>query len=462
MNGGDAVGDSMMKLSEAARVLPGRLAGADVDIRGVTTDSRRVGAGDLFVALPGERFDGHDYVVEALRRGAAAALVSREVRDAAPYSQLVVDDTRAALGRLAAHWREKFPIPLAALTGSNGKTTVKEMLAAILAAHAGGRAHVLATQGNLNNDIGMPLTLLALRTGHRFAVIEMGMNHEGEIDYLTRIARPTVALVNNAQRAHVGILGSVEAIARAKGEIYAGLGPAGVAVVNDDDAFAPYWRGLNRGRRVISFGFSPEADVRGAVTPEGWRIASNSGVFTFAPQVRGEHNLRNAMAASAAACALGIPVETMRAGLAAFGGVAGRLQRRRGPGASLVIDDSYNANPESMRAALRVLAEERARKVFVMGDMGELGAQSDAMHAEIGAYARELGVDALLAMGPSSREAVDAFGSGARHFTDVESLREAARAEAVAGAAILVKGSRFMQMERVADALAGEGGSHAV
>jgi UDP-N-acetylmuramoyl-tripeptide--D-alanyl-D-alanine ligase len=463
MNAGDAVGAApMMMLSEAGRALPGRMADGDVEIRGVTTDSRRVAAGDLFVALAGERFDGHDHVVEALHRGAAAALVAREIPDAAPHPQLVVDDTRSALGRLAAHWREKFPIPLVALTGSNGKTTVKEMITAILAVHAGGRAHVLATQGNLNNDIGMPLTLLQLRAGHRFAVIEMGMNHEGEIDYLTRIARPAVAVVNNAQRAHVGILGSVEAIARAKGEIYAGLGPAGVAVVNDDDVFASYWRGLNRGRRVVSFGFSPEADVRGAVTPEGWRIATNSGAFTYAPRVRGEHNLRNAMAACAAACALDVPVEAMRAGLAEFAGVPGRLQRRRGPGTSLVIDDSYNANPESMRAALRVLAEERARKVFVMGDMGELGAMSGALHAEIGTHAREAGVDALLAIGEASRAAVAAFGAGARHFDDIEALREAARAEAAAGAAILVKGSRFMQMERVADALAGEGGGHAL
>jgi UDP-N-acetylmuramoyl-tripeptide--D-alanyl-D-alanine ligase len=462
LNGGDAVGEhSMMKLSEAARALPGRQVGADVDIRGVTTDSRRVGAGDLFVALVGDRFDGHDYVAEAFRRGASSALVSREVKDSAPFAQVVVDDTRSALGRLAAHWREKFSIPLVALTGSNGKTTVKEMLAAILAQQAGGRAHVHATQGNLNNDIGMPLTLLAMRAGHRFAVIEMGMNHEGEIDYLTRIARPDVALVNNAQRAHVGILGSVEAIARAKGEIYAGLGPAGTAIVNEDDAFVSYWRGLNKMRRTISFGFKPEADVRGAVTPEGWRIVTPAGGFTFAPRVRGEHNLRNAMAASAAAFALDIPTDAMRAGLAEFSGVAGRLQRRRGPGSSLVIDDSYNANPESMRAALRVLAEEHARKVFVMGDMGELGAESDAMHAEVGAYARQVGVDALLALGASSRKAAEAFGPGARHFGDIESLRDAARAEAAGGAAILVKGSRFMQMERVADTLAGEGG-HAV
>ena len=455
MNGGEPVAEAaMMKLSEVARALPGRLVGPDVAIAGVTTDSRRVGAGDLFVAIAGERFDGHAYVAEALRRGAAAALVSRAIDDAAPFSQVVVDDTRAGLGRLAKHWREKFAIPLVALTGSNGKTTVKEMLAAILAIHAGGRANVLATQGNLNNDIGMPLTLLGLRAGHRFAVIEMGMNHEGEIDYLTRIARPGVALVNNAQRAHGGMLGSGEAIARAKGEIYSGLGPAGTAIVNEDDAFAGYWRDLNRTRRVVSFGFAPEADVRGAVIREGWRIATPAGSFTFAPRVRGEHNLRNAMAASAAAFALDIPVDTLREGLAAFGGVEGRLQRRRGIAGSLVIDDSYNANPESMKAAVLVLAEEPGRKVFVMGDMGELGAEAPAMHAEVGAYAREAGIDVLLAIGDASRSAVEAFGSGARHFADIASITEAARGAAAPGAALLVKGSRFMQMERVADALA--------
>ena len=463
MNGSEPVGEApMMRISEAARTLPARMVGADAQFSGVTTDSRRVSAGDLFVALTGENFDGHDFVAEALRRGACAALVSREVQGAQPFAQLVVDDTRSALGRLAAGWRERFAIPLVALTGSNGKTTVKEMLAAILAHHAGSPAAVLATQGNLNNDIGMPLTLLRLRAAHRFAVIEMGMNHEGEIDYLTRIARPTVALVNNAQRAHVGILGSLEAIARAKGEIYAGLGPAGAAIVNEDDAFAPYWRGLNLGRRIVSFGFKPEADVRGSVAGDQWRIATPTGSLSFTPQVRGEHNLRNAMAATAAACVLDVPRDVIAAGLAAFGGVAGRLTRRRGPGTSLVIDDSYNANPESMRAALRVLAEERARKVFVMGDMGELGADAAEMHAEVGRFARETGVDALLALGDASRRAVDAFGAGARHFDDVDALREAARREAEAGAAILVKGSRFMRMERIADALAGEAGSHAL
>ncbi|HEY4998811.1 MAG TPA: Mur ligase family protein, partial [Usitatibacter sp.] len=263
MNGDGLVSQAtMIDLEEAARAVDGRLHGANLSFSGVTTDSRAVNAGDLFVALVGERFDANQYVGDAFGRGAVAAITSRLVGETSPLPQIVVADTRLALGALAAHWRAKFERPLAALTGSNGKTTVKEMLAAILAVHCGAPACVLATRGNLNNDIGMPLTLLKLRASHRFAVIEMGMNHAGEIDYLTRIARPTVALVNNAQRAHVGILGSLEAIAHAKGEIYAGLGPGGIAVVNDDDAFAPYWKSLNAGRRIVSFGFKEGATVR--------------------------------------------------------------------------------------------------------------------------------------------------------------------------------------------------------
>jgi len=462
MNGGEYVGRSpMMGLDEAAGAVGGQARGA-ARFGGVTTDSRAVDAGDLFVALVGESFDGHDYVAEAVRRGAVAAVVSRRIDAEPAIPQVVVADTRIALGRLAAHWRSKFALPLVALTGSNGKTTVKEMLTAILAAHAGDRDAVLATKGNLNNDIGMPLTLLELRERHRYAVIEMGMNHEGEIDYLTRIARPTVALVNNAQRAHVGILGSVEAIARAKGEIYAGLAASGIAVVNADDAFASYWKELNASRRIVTFGLAEGADVRGLQAGAQARFVTPADAFAVALQVRGEHNLRNAAAACAAAYALEIPFHAMQAGLASFAGVPGRLQRRKAPSGAVVIDDSYNANPESMKAALRVLAEEHGRKVLVMGDMGELGADAAAMHAEVGSFARQSGIDALMAVGDASRHAVQAFGRGAMHFDDVDALSRAAVNESAHGATILVKGSRFMKMERVADALAGKGAGHAV
>ena len=462
MNGGEYVGlGYMMDLGATARAVEGEAHG-HARYSGVTTDSRAIGAGELFVALRGERFDGHEYVEEAFRRGAAAALTSRLVAPGMPLPQVVVGDTRLALGKLAAHWRNRFQGPLAALTGSNGKTTVKEMISSILAAHTGARAAVLATEGNLNNDIGMPLTLLKLRDTHRFAVIEMGMNHAGEIDYLTRVARPAVALVNNAQRAHLGILGGVEAIARAKGEIYAGLEPAGTAVINEDDAFAPYWKSLNAGRRTVTFGFRENAMVRAAASGPQVHFVTPLGNFAVTLQVRGEHNVRNAMAACAVAVALEIPIEAMKAGLTAFGGVPGRQQRRRGSGGSVVIDDSYNANPESMKAAASVLAEERGRTVLVMGDMGELGEDSAALHAEVGSFAREAGVDALMALGDASRHAVQAFGAGATHFDDIDALIKAAQREAAAGAAILVKGSRFMRMERVADALAGKGGGHAV
>ncbi|HUP96959.1 MAG TPA: UDP-N-acetylmuramoyl-tripeptide--D-alanyl-D-alanine ligase [Usitatibacter sp.] len=452
---------AMMDLQEAGRAVGGRVHGGTTRFSGITTDSRKVAAGDLFVALKGERFDGNEYVGEAMGRGAVAAITSRLVSAQMPVPQVVVDDTRLALGKLAAHWRSRFAMPLVALTGSNGKTTVKEMLSAILAAHCGERSMVLATEGNLNNDIGMPVTLLKLREEHHYAVIEMGMNHEGEIDYLTRIAQPAVAVVNNAQRAHVGILGSLEAIARAKGEIYSGLKPSGIAVVNEDDAFAGYWKKLNAKRRVVTFGLAATADVRATVDGAQVRFVTPVDAFAVNLQVAGEHNVRNALAACATAHALEIPPHAIQDGLNHFGGVPGRLQRRLGRTGSTVIDDSYNANPESMKAAIRVLAGEPGRRVFVMGDMGELGTGGPAMHAEVGAFAREAGIDALFALGGASREAVMAFGAKGRHFETLEELTEEAAHEAAAGATVLVKGSRFMQMERVADALALPEGGHA-
>jgi len=447
----------MMDTGEAARAVGGALAGARVAFTGVTTDSRAVAPGDLFVALAGERFDGHAFVAEALGRGAVAALVARRAGAAGEYAQVVVHDTRAALGRLAAAWRARFSLPVVALTGSNGKTTVKEMIAAILAAHCGGRAGVLATEGNLNNEIGVPLMLLRLREHHRYAVLEMGMNHAGEIDRLTRMAAPDVALVNNAQRAHIGMLGSVEAIAQAKGEIYAGLRANGRALVNEDDAFAGYWKGLAAGRRILTFGTAPAADVRGSLDGGQLRLLTPLDAFAVTLQVPGEHNARNAIAACAAAFALDVPPRAMQAGLAAYAGTPGRLEVKRGTRGATVIDDTYNANPDSMKAALRVLARAPGRRVLVMGDMGELGEAAGPLHAEIGAFARGAGIERLLALGEHSLHAVEAFGEGATHFASAQALLEAARAEATGAATVLVKGSRFMQMERVVAGLAAEG-----
>lgn len=449
MNGRDAM--AMLSLSQAARDAGGRLDGPDATVTGVSTDSRAVAPGELFVALAGERHDAHDFVPQARERGAAAVLVSRTVPGEGPA--IVVEDTRAGLARLAAAWRARFALPVLALTGSNGKTTVKEMTASILAAHAGEAGAVLATEGNLNNDIGLPLMLLRLRAHHRFAVFEMGMNHAGEIDFLSRLAAPTAALVNNAQRAHVGLLGSVEAVARAKGEIYGGLGTGGVALVNADDAHAGLWTALAAGRPVVTFGFAAQADVRGRLDGDALRIAMPVGEAVVRLRVPGEHNARNAVAAAAAALALGAGPAAIAAGLEAFGGVHGRLERRTGPAGERVIDDTYNANPDSVRAAIDVLAATIGRKVLVLGDMGEIGEMSAQFHDEIGGYAKSQGIDRLFALGEASTLAAHNFGHGGVHFSDVSLLIDALNGELAPGTTVLVKGSRFMRMERVANAV---------
>jgi UDP-N-acetylmuramoyl-tripeptide--D-alanyl-D-alanine ligase len=449
----------MMLLSQAAQALGTHMVGPDVRFDSVSTDSRKIKAGDLFIALRGEHFDGYEFAASSLQSGAAAVMVNADSYAANPSilnSQspiLVVDDTRLALGQLAAHWRRQFDIPLAAITGSNGKTTVKEMLASILREAAGSEEAVLATRGNLNNDIGMPQTLLQLNARHRYAVIEMGMNHPGEIDYLTRIACPDVALVNNASGAHLEGLGSVEAVARAKGEIFGGLSDHGTAVINADDAHAPLWRSLAGTHDLLEFALDRGADVCGQWQPEGTGLRLDAqtpqGGFSALLQVPGAHNARNALAATAVAIALSVPLETISAGLEKFAGVAGRLQRKAGRNGATLIDDTYNANPASMRAAIGVLAQQGGKRVFVLGDMGELGEGAATFHAEIGAEAKRAGIGKLYALGELSRNAVREFGAGARHFGSIEELLAELDRELDADTTVLVKGSRFMKMERV-------------
>lgn len=455
----------MMTLHEAGLALAAQTR-FDVAFGCVATDTRSLRADALFVALRGEHFDGHDFVTRAGELGACAAMVDRAWFDAnaegCDLPLLIVDDTRLALGRLAAHWRARFDIPVIGITGSNGKTTVKEMCAAILRARCVregfAAADVLATSGNLNNDIGLPLTLLELRAHHRAAVIEMGMNHPGEIGYLTAIARPTVAVVNNAQRAHLAGMGTVQQIAEEKGAIYNGLGEEGVAVVNADDVHAPLWRALNAGRRVIGFGSSDAADVRGRVAVQGLgcaiELAAGGDTASFSLQVPGAHNAANALAAAACCIAVGVGLVDVAAGLGAFAGVKGRLQRRPGPAGALILDDSYNANPDSMRAGIDVLASTPGRKFLVMGDMGEVGDGSAQLHDEIGGYAKSKGIDGLFALGDMSTVAVRNFGDGAQHFKTPEALAAALARQLDADTVVLVKGSRFMRMERVADLLA--------
>jgi UDP-N-acetylmuramoyl-tripeptide--D-alanyl-D-alanine ligase len=455
----------MMDLQEAALATDGTAVGGNAAFQSVSTDSRSVQSDQLFVALRGDRFDGHEFIASVASQGAVAAMVDRSwaASNPVPLPLLVVEDTRLGLGKLGAAWRTRFDLPLIGVTGSNGKTTVKEMCAAILRAQARLAGFdpdlaVLATKGNLNNDIGLPLMLLRMSGNHRSAVIEMGMNHPGEIGYLTRLARPTVALVNNAQRAHLQGMGSVNEVAREKGAIYEGLCPEGVAVINADDAFAGYWKALNVGRRTLTFGLSAGADVTARCTTHGFAsdvmLTSPKGETRFRLQVPGQHNVRNALAAAAACLAAGMSLEAVADGLGGYSGTAGRLHLRKGCGGAVVIDDSYNANPDSMRAGIAVLAATPGRKVLVIGDMGEIGEQSFQYHDEIGGYAKSEGVDYLFGLGEMSEVAARNFGEGGYHFNRLDDLVAAVKAELNADTVVLVKGSRFMKMERVVDAIA--------
>jgi len=452
----------MMLLSQAAEMLGGTLIGQDVRFSAVSSDSRNIQSGDLFLALQGERFDGSEYVAGAAESGAVAAMINavsyhrnKVVHgDANLCPLLLVEDTRLALGKLAAFWRKQFEIKLIGITGSNGKTTVKEMMGSILRTHTNDENAVLVTKGNLNNDIGMPLTLLKLRSSHRYAVIEMGMNHPGEIDYLTRLANPDVALVNNAANAHLAGLGSVEAVARAKAEIFGGLKAQGIAIINADDEFATMWREAAGPHQIVDFGLELPASVHGTWSAKSFNAQvcaiTPHGNFTADLQVPGAHNVRNALAATAAAIALNIPLDSIKSGLNNFSGVSGRLQRKTALHGAELIDDTYNANPASLLAAIRVLAQAQGRKkILVLGDMGELGADAPHFHAEIGTEARSLGVNKLLAIGDLSSYTVDEFGEGATHFKNIEDLLACLVKHLDADSTVLVKGSRFMKMERV-------------
>jgi len=458
----------MLELRQAFEWLSqGRLIAADpgdhaVPIRGVSTDTRDVSAGQLFVALRGERFDAHDFLAQARAAGAVALMVERWTAGCAPPA-IWVADTRRALGEIAAGWRRAFTLPVIAVTGSNGKTTVKEMIASILAAHVG-EAHRLSTRGNLNNDVGVPQTLLRLAPEHRAAVIELGMNRPGEIAWLASITAATVALVNNAQREHQEFMHGVEATARENGAALAALPADGVAVFPGDDPHTGLWRELAGTRARIEFGLDARcavhADARAA--PAGFAMHLPGATVDVRLAIEGAHNVRNALAAAACCHAIGVPTAAIGQGLAAFVPVAGRLRRLVTAAGAAVIDDSYNANPDSVRAAIDVLCAIAGERVLVLGDMGEVGERGAEFHREVGAYARERGVGALLACGPLAVGAVEAFGPGAVHFARIEDLIAQAADRARPGATLLVKGSRFMRMERVVAALTGvdPGGAH--
>jgi len=436
-----------MSLSVAAQAVHGQLHGADAIFTGVSTDTRTIRAGDLFVALTGPNFDGHNFIVQAANAGAVGSFVSRKLDLALP--QVQVDDTRLALGRLASAWRARFNIPVVAVTGSNGKTTVKNMIAAILSV----RGPTLATIGNLNNDIGVPLTLLRLRESDHHAVIEMGMNHAGEIDYLTHLACPTVALVNNAAAAHLAGLGSVEAVARAKGEIFSGLSSDGTAIINADDPHAALWRGLAGTRRILSFGMEQPADVSATCvlneSGSTLQLQTPYGGITMRLPLLGRHNAMNALAASSAALAAGASLADIQAGLEKLKAVSGRLEVKAGTQGARVLDDSYNANPGSLAAGIEVLRNASGERVLVFGDMGELGDTAASLHQRVGELAKKVGIEHLFAVGPLSRAAVEAFGPNGRHFDSHEALVETLRPMMHSNMTVLVKGSRSMKMERI-------------
>ena len=451
-------------LAHLAAAIDGARATRDAAFDGVSTDSRTVPAGALFVALRGETFDAHDFLDQVAARHVAAVVVE-QLPDGFPLPAIVVPDTLAALGRIGNAWRRGFDIPVIGVTGSNGKTTVKEMIAAILAASFGADAR-LATQGNLNNEIGVPLTVLRFTDAYKAAVVELGMNHPGEIARLAAIAEPTVALVNNAQREHQEFMHTVEAVARENGTVLAALPADGVAVFPGDDEYTPLWRALAGDRDVLTFGLSDACDVRATYTPTGFgsELAITSSPrrrgpigstqhpqgeqFTINLAAAGTHNVRNALAATACALAAGIDVDAIVRGLEAFAPVTGRLQRKQATNGAVVIDDTYNANPDSVRAAIDVLAQYPSPRLLVLGDMGEVGTQGPEFHQEIGAYALQRGIDAVLVTGELARHMT---GTGARHYQQFDDLLAAldTRLGSKSDATVLVKGSRFMKMERV-------------
>ncbi|MFS2135920.1 UDP-N-acetylmuramoyl-tripeptide--D-alanyl-D-alanine ligase [Duganella sp. Dugasp56] len=447
-----------------AQILPSiagaRLIGAgEVVFNGVSTDSRSVMAGNLFVALRGEVFDAHQFLAQVAEQGVAAAIVE-ELPEGWNLPAIVVPDTLTALGQIANYWRRQFAMPVIGVTGSNGKTTVKEMIATILAA-AHGEEGRLATRGNLNNEIGVPLTLFRMEAKQQSAVVELGMNHPGEIGRLSAIAEPTVAMVNNAQREHQEFMHTVEAVARENGAVLASLPADGVAVFPHGDEFTPIWEELSAGRRVLRFGLTKDAEVSCTFRAGDFgnemfvTIREGEGEpeqFFVNLQAAGEHNVRNALAAVACTYAAGIALDKIKLGLDTFAPVSGRLQKKAAANGAVVIDDSYNANPDSVRAAIDVLSKAAAPRVLVLGDMGEVGTQGPEFHEEIGAYAQTKGIEQVLVTGEL---ALHMKGASIRHFENFGDLLAAVDAAVTPDATVLIKGSRFMKMERVVQHLIG-------
>lgn len=441
-----------MTLSQAAAHLGIKENDSNQLFHGISIDSRSLTPGNLFVAIPGEHVDGHQFVEAARLQGAAAALVAHPVASSLP--QLVVPDVVAALGKLAAAWRDQFSIPFIAVTGSNGKTTLKNMIAAILvAACDGGESCVLATQGTLNNHLGLPLTLARLNTTHRYAVIEMGMNHFGEIEYLTKLTRPNVVAITNAAASHLEGVGDIAGVARAKAEIFLGLQPKGIAILNRDDPFYPYWHDLICDHPTLSFGFSPEALVRASLhevtQTQRLTLHTPKGNIDIHLPLLGKHNVQNTLAAAAATLAIGIELKTIKIALENILPAPGRMQMHTLANGVKLIDDTYNANPFSLEAAINTLATFTGKKILVLGDMKELGNDAKLLHMKAGEKIRAAGIDCLFTYGDLTINTAEAFGDGASHFTEHDQLVHALKSFLQTQTTVLVKGSRSMHMEKV-------------
>lgn len=436
-------------------VVTGSTITSDVNFVGLSTDSRKIEAGNVFLALRGETFDAHDFL-DAVAQTGAVAVIAERVPANFPIPTLLVSDTKVALAEIAKYWRAQFDLPVIAVTGSNGKTTVKEMIASILLAQFGAE-HMISTKGNLNNEIGVPLTVFRLQSAHQAAVLELGMNHPGEIAVLSAIAKADVALVNNAQREHQEFMQTVEAVAIENGAVIQSLSADGVAVFPAHDTYTQIWQDFAGERKTLTFGLKLEgqtqADVSGSFISKEFgseiQLSVQGETTTLQLAAAGQHNVLNALAAAACCCAIGISLEKIVEGLQAFAPVSGRLQLKMAAAGARLIDDTYNANPDSVKAAIEVLAKLDGNRVLVLGDMGEVGADGAAFHQEIGEYAKAQGITELFTLGALARASSNAFGHGAQHFDQIDALLDALDGHKHAGNTVLIKGSRFMKMERV-------------
>ncbi|SMG67058.1 UDP-N-acetylmuramoylalanyl-D-glutamyl-2, 6-diaminopimelate-D-alanyl-D-alanyl ligase [methanotrophic bacterial endosymbiont of Bathymodiolus sp.] len=445
-----------LTLNEVSEILQGELVGASVPVSGLSIDTRTLVNGDIYLAIKGEQFDGHDFIAQAQQQGAGAMIVSKKVDTDLP--QLIVKDTRIALAELAGALRNKLQLKVCAITGSNGKTTVKEMIATILTVNS----QVLFTQGNFNNDIGVPLTLLRLNQQHQYAVIEMGANHRGEIAYTSHYAKPDVSVITNVGPAHIEGFGSIEGVANAKAEIIQSLTDAGVAILNADDPFYSLWQELAGKRKVLSFGLSPAADIsaENIITQEQdqqfktcFDLVAEGNSVPVELTLAGEHNVKNALAASAACLALGIGLEQIQTGLQNVKAVNGRLQLFTSAAGIKLINDTYNANPASLTVALEVLKQCPGEKWLALGAFGELGADSESIHSEMGREIKKAGVQRLFATGSMAENTVQAFGAGADYYAAQDDLIKSVKEQITPEQTLLVKGSRAQKMEVVVNAL---------